>query len=144
MNALGKRTFNGDRLKDMAIQRAFYEGACRGKQDIVGLYCEHPAITSEEYAHGLHESWNNGKPNQVFPFLLKQADQGDLDKAKEKYADGMKSSVKPLAKHPNQSHPQDQDISAFLKRLNLQCMLLISPLIPGCGIKNQATFSHPI
>ena len=51
------------------------------------LYYEHPAITSEEYAYGLYASWNDGKPNQVFPFLLKQADQGDLDKAKEKYAD---------------------------------------------------------
>ena len=51
------------------------------------LYYEHPAITSEKYADGLYESWNNGKPNQVFQFLLKQADQGDLDKAKKKYAD---------------------------------------------------------
>ena len=47
MNALGKRTFKGDRLKDEAIQMAFYEGAQRGNQDIVELYCEHPAITSE-------------------------------------------------------------------------------------------------
>ena len=86
VNALGKRTFKSDRLKDVAIQRAFYEGAERGNQDIVELYCEHPAITSEEYADGLHESWNNGKPNQVFPFLLEQADQGDLDVAKKKYA----------------------------------------------------------
>ena len=31
-------------------------------------------------------SWNGGKPNQVFPFLLEQADQGDLDMAKKKYA----------------------------------------------------------
>ena len=65
---------------------AFYEGAKRGNQDIVELYYEHPAITSEKYADGLNESWNDGKPNQVFPFLLEQADQGDLDKAKEKYA----------------------------------------------------------
>ena len=71
----------------MAIQMAFYEGAKRGNQDIVELYYEHPAITSEEYAGGLYGSWNDGKPNQVFQFLLKQADQGDLDMVKEKYAD---------------------------------------------------------
>ena len=87
VNALGKRTFKSDRLKDVAIQKAFREGAHRGNQDIVELYCEHPAITSEEYAYGLYQSWNDGKPNQAFPFLLKQADQGDLDKAKEEYAD---------------------------------------------------------
>ena len=86
VNALGKRTFKSKRLKDVAIQTAFYEGAQRGNQDIVELYCEHPAITSEEYADGLYGSWNDGKPNQVFPFLLEQADQGDLDKAKKKYA----------------------------------------------------------
>ena len=51
------------------------------------LYYEHPEITSEKYAHGLYRSWNNGKPNQVFRFLLEQADQGDLDMVKEKYAD---------------------------------------------------------
>ena len=87
MNALGKRTFKSKSLKEEAIQVAFYEGAEGGNQDIVELYCEHPAITSEEYADGLNESWNYGKPNQVFPFLLEQADQGDLDMAKEEYAD---------------------------------------------------------
>ena len=86
MNALGKRTFKSKRLKDVAIQSAFYEGADRDIQDIVGLYYGHPAITSEEYADGLYESWNNGEPNQVFQFLLEQADQGDLDEAKKKYA----------------------------------------------------------
>ena len=86
VNALGKRTFKSKSLKDVAIQMAFYEGAKRGNQDIVELYYEHPAITSEKYANGLYASWNDGEPNQVFPFLLKQADQGDLDMAKEEYA----------------------------------------------------------
>ena len=89
VNALGKRTFKSDRLKEEAIQMAFGEGAERGNQDIVGLYCEHPAVTSEKYAYGLRESWNDGEPNQVFPFLLEQADQGDLGKAKEEYADAV-------------------------------------------------------
>ena len=65
----------------------------RGNQDIVEVYCEHPAITSEEYAYGLNVSWNDGEPNQVFQFLLEQADQGDLDMAKEIYADKMLSKV---------------------------------------------------
>ena len=86
VNALGKRTFKSKSLKEEAIQRAFREGTRRGNQDIVELYCEHPAITSEEYAGGLYASWNYGEPNQVFQFLLEQADQGDLDEAKKKYA----------------------------------------------------------
>ena len=77
-NALGKRTFNGKSLKDEAIQMAFHTGAGRDNQDMVGLYYVHPAITSEEYVYGLNVSWNDGKPNQVFPFLLKQADRGSL------------------------------------------------------------------
>ena len=88
MKALGERTFKSDRLKEVAILKAFWEGTRRGNQGIVELYCEHPAITSREYAEGLYQSWNNGKPNQVFPFLLKQADQGDLDLAKKGYAYG--------------------------------------------------------
>ena len=85
MNALRERTFKSDRLEEEAIERAFREGTERGNQDIVEEYCEHPAITSEEYSWGLRDSWNYGKPNQVFPFLLEQADQGDLDEAKKKF-----------------------------------------------------------
>ena len=83
VRALGKRTFKSDRLQKEAIQKVFYEGAWRGNQDTVKEYCEHPEITSGEYAIGLRDSWNYGKPNQVFPFLLRQADQGDLDGAKK-------------------------------------------------------------
>ena len=35
VNALGKRTFKSERLKEEAIQMAFYEGAKRGNQDMV-------------------------------------------------------------------------------------------------------------
>ena len=87
VNALGEKTFKSKRLKDVAIQVAFYGGAIKGNQYFVELYCEHPAITSEIYAHGLCQAWNGGEPNQVFPFLLEQADQGDLDMAKEKFVD---------------------------------------------------------
>ena len=87
VNAFGRRASNDMSLKEKAIQEAFYEGAKRGNQDIVKLYHGHPAITSDEYYYGLDASWNFGKSNQIFQFLLKQADQGDLDMAKKKYAD---------------------------------------------------------
>ena len=44
---------------------------------------DHPAITSEEYADGLIRSWENDKSKIVFPFLLSQADQGDLEEVKK-------------------------------------------------------------
>ena len=47
VKALGKRTFKSKSLKEGAIRMAFWEGAERGKQDIVEEYCEHHAITSE-------------------------------------------------------------------------------------------------
>ena len=52
---------------------------------MVEVYHEHPAITSREYANGLYYSWNDGKLNQVFLFLLKQADQRDLEEAKKQH-----------------------------------------------------------
>ena len=55
VNALGKRTFKNDHLKDEAIWSAFCVGANSNNQDIVELYYEHPAITSEEYADGLYD-----------------------------------------------------------------------------------------
>ena len=56
-------------------------------------------------------SWNDGKPNQVFQFLLEQADQGDLDMAKEKYADEYYAKFRQaIDEAPKPSHPQDQDI----------------------------------
>ena len=54
----------------------------RGIKDIVEKFHEHPAITSREYANGLIDSWNNNKLT-VFPFLLAQADQGDLEEVKQ-------------------------------------------------------------
>ena len=70
-------------MKDVAIQEAFYEGAGDGIKDIVEELHEHPAITSEEYATGLILSWNYDKSMIVFPFLLAQADQGDLKEVKK-------------------------------------------------------------
>ena len=78
INALEKRQFNGRNLKNAAIRQAFKIGARRGIKDIVEEFHEHPAITSEGYAYGLIYSWENDKLN-TFPFLLSQADQGDLE-----------------------------------------------------------------
>ena len=81
INAFEKREFNGRNLKNVAIQKAFIEGAWRGIKDIVEEFHEHPAITSEIYANGLISSWEYDK-SMAFPFLLAQADQGDLKKVK--------------------------------------------------------------
>ena len=84
INALEKRQFNDRNLKDAAIQKAFYEGARRGTNDIAEEFHEHHAITPWHYANGLIESWKNDKLN-TFPFLLSQADQSDLEKVKKDY-----------------------------------------------------------
>ena len=115
VDALAKRTFKSDHLGEEAIQWAFYNGAGIGNQDIVELYCEHPAITSAEYAYGLFESWNDGKPNQVFQFLLGQADQGDLNMAKEEYAESDEQFRLAIDKAPELPHPQDQGSSSIQK-----------------------------
>ena len=84
INALEKRTFKSKNLKDVAIRWAFDEGAQRGIKDIVEKFHEHPAITSWKYAEGLIDSWEHDNSNMiVFPFLLAQADQGDLEEAKQ-------------------------------------------------------------
>jgi hypothetical protein len=83
IDALENREFNGRKLNDVAIQQAFKSGAIRGIKDIVEKLHEHPAITSKWYAIGLKLSWVNGKSKRTFPFLLAQADQGDLEKVKE-------------------------------------------------------------
>ena len=37
----------------------------------------------KRYANGLIVSWNHDKSKMIFPFLLTQADQGDLEEAKK-------------------------------------------------------------
>jgi hypothetical protein len=53
MDALGRRTFRSDGLKELAIQVAFWEGAERGIKDVVEGFYDYSAITAEKYAHGL-------------------------------------------------------------------------------------------
>ena len=117
VNALGERTFKSDRLKEEAIQTAFYQWTKRGNQAIVGVYCEHPAITSREYADGLYDSWNDGEPNQVFPFLLERADQGDLDMAKERFVhEDFKQFRQAIDKAPESVPPAGSRHSRFSEK----------------------------
>ena len=83
----------------------------RGIKYIVEEFHEHPAITSEEYANGLIDSWKKDKSKTVFPFLLAQADQGDLEKVK-KVANIRKiqNSVKPLMMLFQRLHLQERDM----------------------------------
>ena len=116
INALEKRQFNGRNLKNVAIQKAFYEGAWRGIKHIVEEFHEHPAITSEIYANGLINSWKYDKSKIAFPFLLAQADQGDLEKVKkdDKYKK-IQNSVKPLMMPSQELNLQDLDMLALRK-----------------------------
>jgi hypothetical protein len=83
IDSLGKRQFNGRKLKNVAVQCAFYEGALRGIKYFAEEFYEHPAITSERYVDGLINSWMHDKAKTAFPILLSHADQCDLEKAKE-------------------------------------------------------------
>ena len=113
INALESSTLSRN-VKDVAIQEAFYEGAGRGIKDIVEEFHEHPAITSREYANGLIDSWNNDKLT-VFPFLLAQADQGDLEEVKKvSNIRKIKNSVKPLMMLSQKLNLQERDMSASL------------------------------
>ena len=85
LNALKGKTFRSERLEYLAIQKAFMAGA---KDDKVHLLpkaiCEHAAITPELYAEALTVAAGFGKYSPTRGFLLKQADQYDLQAVKEK------------------------------------------------------------
>ena len=86
VDALGKRTFHGKSLQDVAIRAAFFEGTTRGIPNIARAYCEHPAINPEWYAYNIWKAWILGGSHQAFLLLLKQAGQDDLDEANREYA----------------------------------------------------------
>ena len=65
INALEKRQFNGRKLNNAAIETAFYEGARKGIKDIVEEFHEHTAITTERYADGLFDSWENNNSDNI-------------------------------------------------------------------------------
>jgi hypothetical protein len=91
IDALEKRTFIGRKLNDIAIRKAFDEGAHRRIKDIVEKLHDHPAITPKVYVDRLMRSWDLwGKSDPTVSFLLDHADQGDLDEAKkrDKYKNG--------------------------------------------------------
>ena len=85
LNALKGKTFRSERLEYLAIQKAFMEGAKSGAVDRLPTgICPHAAITPELYADALivtATGWNYDYARQ---FLLKQADQYDLQAVKEK------------------------------------------------------------
>jgi hypothetical protein len=83
IDALENREFNGKKLNDVAIRKAFDEGAERGINNIVEKLHEHTVITHEEYAKRLIYSWVNDSLD-VFRFLLDQADKEDLVQAKKR------------------------------------------------------------
>ena len=67
-------------------RRHFVKGLGEAIKTLSKVYYEHPTITSERICCWIVCSWNDDEPNQVFPFLLEQADQGDLEAAKKRYA----------------------------------------------------------
>jgi len=88
IDALENRSFNGRNFKDVAIRMTFDQGAQWGVKYFVEKFHEHPLIMSGEYVLGLVTSWKNDKRRRdkskaAFPFLLGQADQGDLEEAKK-------------------------------------------------------------
>ena len=70
-------------LKDVAIKRAFKSGSYHGNKSIVERFHDHPAVTSEDYAHGLINSGIESTQNPIFIFLLGEADQDDLNAVKK-------------------------------------------------------------
>ena len=67
------------------------------------------------------ESWNYGKPNQVFPFLLEQADQGDLEQSRRNMRiRNIQSSVKPLTKHLETAPPTGSRHRRPIERAGLE------------------------
>ena len=85
---------------------AFREGAERGNQDIVELYCEHPAITSEEYADGLMNLGTMANQIKSFRFYWSKLTKETWIRPKRNMRmRTMQSSVKPLTKHPRPVPP---------------------------------------
>ena len=84
VNTLGGELFESKNLRNVAIREAFDEGARNGVKDIVEEFHEHPSITPGEYADGLIVSWNCDHSRTIFPILLSQADQGDLEEVKKR------------------------------------------------------------
>ena len=81
MNALESSTLSRN-VKNVVIEEAFNQGALWSIKSVVEELHEHLAITPEECASRLLESWFHGK-SDISSFLLEQADQDDLKKVKE-------------------------------------------------------------
>jgi len=82
IHALENRQFKSGNLKNVAVQMAFDQGAAYNVEYFVKKFHYHPAITHGGYAKGLCQSCTSRKWT-IFQFLVSQADQGDLEKAKK-------------------------------------------------------------
>ena len=69
-------------LSDVAIQSAFKSGTVNGVKMSVERFHDHHAVTPEVYAQGLINSGLYSVHKSIFDFLLKEADQNDLNAVK--------------------------------------------------------------
>ena len=78
--ALEDRTFQGESLKDIAIQQLFYSEIYGYDDNWLKRIYNHPAITSDIYTHGILR--NDRHPSQL-GWLLDVADRDDLEAARD-------------------------------------------------------------
>ena len=64
--------FRSQTLNDAAVRSAFDISAMRGTRYFVNKFYGHPAVTHKTYADALEKSWDYGKPDANFEFLLSQ------------------------------------------------------------------------
>jgi hypothetical protein len=91
VKALESRSLEGIDL-DRVIRKTFEEGIHHGNKDVVKAFHEYAAITSEEYAEGLANSYKSNRA--IFQLLLDHADKDDLRKVKKTFEYGDISSFR--------------------------------------------------
>ena len=125
VDALDSRVFKSERLKDVAVPKAFTEGAYKDAECVVQELYEHPLITPGKYVDGLVESWNNGKPNPAFQFLASRADKGDLMMAKKtKWYKGDPGARKAINEAWKTARPAGTRRRRFFERVKLAADVL--------------------
>ena len=80
--ALKRKDFLSGHLRNIAIQRAFFESAWSYNDFWPKRFYNHPAITSDVYAKGLVASSEYVEDSPIFLWLLAKADRNDLQAAK--------------------------------------------------------------
>ena len=78
----------------------------------MGKFYGHPAVTHKTYAGALESSWDDGKPDLDFHFLLSQADKGDLREARNewsyKHRDAFRRIIDGALKNPEPAGTRHQ------------------------------------